>query len=293
MDGAPDRARPRLDAETKVRLLLEIAHRTRGTLELAEVLDRLLDALAAVVSFDAAGIFVLNEDVGATTGRRGALIAGVAERGFDGSPGETDPMLDLGRGIIGHVIRTGEAVVAPDVRRDPRYVVGRRATAAEAAVPIALDGRTIGALNVESDAPAAYGEADLAPLDFFAEAAAIAIERAMLHRRLLAVREVEGQLRLAQEVQARLLPPAPPRLHGWDLAGTSLPSSEIGGDYFDYLPLAGGGLGLAIADVSGKGIPAALVMATFRTALRTELRRQSDVRRVAEELNRALLEPRE
>ncbi len=288
MDGAPEGGRPRLDAETKVRLLLEIAHRTRGTLELGEVLDRLLDALAATVVFDAAGIFVLSEDVGATAGRRGALIAGVAERGFDRRRGEADPMLDLGRGIIGHVIRTGEAVVVPDVRRDPRYVVGRRATAAEATVPIALSGRTIGALNVESDAPAAYGEADLAPLDFFAEAAAIAIERAMLHRRLLAVREVESQLRLAQEVQARLLPPAPPRLPGWDLAGASLPSSEIGGDYFDYLSPAGGGLSLAIADVSGKGIPAALVMATFRVLLRTEAARGAGVAATASAVNRLL-----
>jgi sigma-B regulation protein RsbU (phosphoserine phosphatase) len=288
MDGGSEREAPRLDAETKVRLLLEIAHRTRGTLELGDVLDRLLDALAAVVAFDAAGIFVLREDVGATAGRRGALIAGVAERGFDRQRGETDPMLDLGRGIIGHVIRTGEAVVAPDVSRDPRYVVGRRATAAEATVPIVLNGRTIGALNVESDAPAAYGGADLAPLDFFAEAAAIAIERAMLHRRLLAVHEVESQLRLAQEVQARLLPPAPPKLPGYDFAGTSLPSSEIGGDYFDYLPLAGGALGLAIADVSGKGIPAALVMATFRVLLRTEVARGAGVAKTASAVNRLL-----
>ena len=288
MGGALEGDRPRLDDGTKVRLLLEIAHRTRGTLELGEVLDRLLDALAAVVSFDAAGIFVLCEDVGATVGRRGALITGVAERGFDRRPGESDPMLDLGRGIVGHVIRTGEAVVVPDVSRDPRYVVGRRATAAEATVPIALDGRTIGALNIESDAPAAYGEADLVPLDFFAEAAAIAVERAMLHRRLLAVREVESQLRLAQEVQARLLPPAPPRLAGYDLAGASLPSSEIGGDYFDFLPLADGGLGLAIADVSGKGIPAALVMATFRVLLRVEAARGAGVAATASAVNRLL-----
>ena len=290
MGGAPEGERPRLDDGAKVRLLLEIAHRTRGTLELGEVLDGLLGTLAAVVSFDAAGIFVRCEDVGETAGRRGALIAGIAERGFDRRPGESDPMLDLGRGIIGHVIRTGEAVVVPDVRRDPRYVVGRRTTAAEATVPIALDGRTIGALNVESDEPAAYGEADLAPLGFFAEAAAIAIERAMLHRRLLAVREVESQLRLAQEVQARLLPPAPPGLPGYDLAGASLPSSEIGGDYFDYLPLVDGGLGLAIADVSGKGIPAALVMATFRVLLRIEAARGAGVAATASAVNRQLKE---
>ena len=268
--GRGDRGR-RLDPATQVRLLLEISRRTRGTLELEEILQHLLDTLREVVAYDAAGIFVLRGDVDAPFGRRGALIAGMAERGFDRGPGASDPMLDLGRGVIGHVIRSGRPALVPDVRREPRYIAGRARTASEAAVPVLLDGRTVGALNVESDVLAAYDAADLETLGFFAEAAAIAIEKAMLHRRLLAMREMEGQLRLAQEVQARLLPPAPPPLAGYDLAGTSLPASEIGGDYFDFLPLPGGTLGLAIADVAGKGIPAALVMATYRALLRTAL----------------------
>lgn len=265
--------RPLLDAEERCRLLLEISQRTRGTLELDVLLSRLLDAASGVLPYDAAGFFVLRENLRTTSGRRGALIAGLAERGFERRAGDADPMLDFGHGIVGHVIRTGESVVAPDVERDPRYVVGRRATASEIAVPILLDGRVVGALNLESDRRDGYGEADLEPLRFFAEAAAIALEKAILHRRLLAMREVEAQLRTAQEVQARLLPPAPPQLPGYDLAGRNLSSSEIGGDYFDFLPLAPGVLGLALADVAGKGIPAALVMATFRAFLRTEARR--------------------
>lgn len=281
---------PRLDAAARVRLLLEIAHRTRGTLELGEVLNRLLDALGLIVAFDAAGIFVLRQDLRITSGRRGALIAGIAERGFDRDPHASDPMLDFGRGIVGHVIRTGEPVIASDVRRDPRYVIGRHTTASEATVPISLDGSTIGALNVESDTLRRYGDRDLEPLSFFAEAAAIAIERAMLHQRLLAMREVESQLRVAQEVQARLLPSSAPVIGGYDFAGTSLPSAEIGGDYFDFLPRAADELGLAIADVSGKGIPAALVMAMFRVLLRTEAARGDGVAATAAAVNRLLKE---
>jgi sigma-B regulation protein RsbU (phosphoserine phosphatase) len=91
-------------------------------------------------------------------------------------------------------------------------------------------------------------------------------------------------------VQAGLLPVAAPRITGYDVAGVQLTSQAIGGDYYDYLPLADGRLGLVVADVSGKGIPAALIMATFRAALRSELRRSDDLAGALAAVNRTLLE---
>ena len=145
-----------------------------------------------------------------------------------------------GKGIIGHVIATGEYVVAPDVDREPRYVVGRQATRSEIAVPIALHQRTIGALNLESDRRRAYSEHDVELLRFFANAAALSIEKAMLHRKLLERRFIEGQLQIAHDVQRRLLPRQSPEVAGYDIAGLSLPTYDIGGDYYDYIPLPDG-----------------------------------------------------
>lgn len=108
-----------LSAEAKYRLLLDLSRKVRGTLDLGETLDRFLDTVRAIVEYDAAGIFVLNEDVFAGHRRRG-LIAGVARSGFEERPAETDPMLSHGAGINEHVIRTEESVVARDVRLDPR-----------------------------------------------------------------------------------------------------------------------------------------------------------------------------
>jgi len=287
--AAPRDPRRRLTAETKYRLLLEIWHRIRGTLELDQILERVLDMVGSVVGFDAAGIFVLNEDALMGGGSRGRqLIAGVAQRGFPPHPAESDPMLSSGKGIVGHTIRSGQPVVAADVRREPHYVAGRSGTLSEITVPITLGGRTIGALNLESDALAAYGKHHLGILRFFADAAAIAIEKAMLHRRLLEKEQLDAQLRVAHEVQSRLLPGSPPPVPGYDLGGLSLPSSEIGGDYFDFLPLANGDLALVIADVSGKGVPAALVMATFRALLRTQARGGASPARTAAAVNRLL-----
>lgn len=273
-----------LTAEARYRLLLDLSRKVRGTLDLGETLDRLLDTVRTIVEYDAAGIFVLNEDVFAGHRRRG-VIAGVAQRGFRPQPVESDPMIFRGLGITGHVIRTGECVVAPDVRLDSRYVVGREPTRSEIAVPITVEQRTIGALNLESDRLGAFCDRHLDALRFFAEAAAVAIDKAMLHRGLLEKQKLEAQLRVAHQVQSRLLPQAPPTLGGWDVAAVYIPSSELAGDYYDFLRLPDGRLGLVIADVAGKGVPAALIMATFRALLRAHVATEDGLPRIAARLN--------
>jgi serine phosphatase RsbU (regulator of sigma subunit) len=181
-------------------------------------------------------------------------------------------------------------VIAPDVRRDPRYIIGRRRTLSEVAVPIAQGDQTIGALNLESDHPGTYGQEDLELLRFLADAAAISIERAMLHRQLMDQQRIEGQLRIAHEVQSRLLPGAPPRPGGYDIAGVCIPTFEIGGDYFDHIELADGRLALVVADVSGKGVPAALSMSAFRSIVRTHARMLLQPAELARRVNELLPE---
>jgi sigma-B regulation protein RsbU (phosphoserine phosphatase) len=281
-----------LPSEVRYRLLLELSQRISRTLDLQVVLSDLLQVLRSAVAYDAAGVFVLNRTVPLGGRADPNLIAGMVQHGFDDPPVD-DPMLRSGKGIVGHVIHTGEVVNAPDVRRDPRYVAGRAATRSELAVPIVSEAGTIGCLNVESDRPAFFTAADAELLEFFASAAAFSIGKALLHRQVLEKQRIEDQLKVARDVQAGLLPGAPPDLPGYDVAAVNLPTWAIGGDYYDYVPLAGGRLGLVVADVSGKGIPAALIMATFRAALRTEMRRQGDLPAVAAELNRVVLESRD
>src|SRR5262245_679347 len=278
-----------LTSDARYRLLLEVFHSTRGTLDLHETLDRLLDALQLLVPFDAAGIFVLREEVlPPRSGALGEQIAGVSWRGFTPRSPLTDPMLREGKGIVGHVIRTGEAVCAADVSLDPRYIQGRPGTRSEVAVPIQLDGRTIGAFNLESDTPAAFRAKDVEILSFFAEATAIAVEKAMLHQRLTSADELDRQLRTAQRVQERLLPTRLPDLPGHELAGVCVPSARVGGDFYDIVHLADGQIGLVVADVSGHGLSAAIIMSAFRALARTGLRAGQPLDKVAEMLDREL-----
>lgn len=281
-----------LSVERKYQLLLEISHRIRETLNLDEILEHLLDVAGSVVRCDAAGIFVLNRDLlPVRSGSRQFVVASVVERGFDARAEERhDAVLTRGEGIIGYVIRTGECVITPDIRADPRYIVGRERTQSEVAVPIKHRDETIGTLNLESDAAGAYGTEDLEILQFLADAAAISIERAMLHRQIMDQRRIEDQMRLAHDVQSRLLPGAPPRPDGYDIAGVCLPTFEIGGDYFDYIELPEGRLGLVIADVSGKGVPAALSMSAFRSIVRTHARMSLGLDELADRVNAQLPE---
>ena len=281
-----------LTPELKYRLLLELSQRISRTLDLQVVLQDLLQALHPAVAYDAAGVFVLNRAVSLIRRSDPNLIAGMVQIGFDDPPAD-DPMLRSGKGIIGHVIHTGEVANAPDVRVDRRYVAGRQQTRSELAVPIVGEAGVIGCLNVESDRLAAFSPEDAELLEFFASSAAVSIEKALLHRQVLDKQRIEDQLRVAREVQSGLLPVAPPDLPGYDIAAVALPTWAIGGDYYDYVPLDRGRLGLVVADVSGKGIPAALIMATFRAALRTEMRRHAHLGTVAARLNRAVLESRD
>jgi sigma-B regulation protein RsbU (phosphoserine phosphatase) len=271
-------------------LLLKMSERIGRTFDLPEILKLLLDAVRQVVPFDAAGVFVLSEFVSLPGRRTNRVIAAMAMIGFNPDPNREDPMLGAGKGIIGQVIRTGVPIVAPDVRLNPHYIAGRESTLSEVAIPIAIGARVIGALNLESDRIGAYTDADARDLGFFATAAAISIERAVLHHQVLEKQHLDHHMVLAREVQESLLPRSAPWVPGYDLDGINLPTMEIGGDYYDYLPLADGGMALVVADVSGKGVAAALIMATFRAALRIELRREHAVARVMDEVDRLLLD---
>lgn len=285
--------KPPVVLKSRDQVLLEITHRLRDSLELDDVLNQLLDAHRGIVSYDAAGIFVLNQDVDVTipgSNRSPTVIAGIANRGFDPRPAHRDQMLSQGAGIVGHVISSGQAVIVPDVRLDPRYVAGRQATRSEITIPILLNEHVIGALNLESDQLAAFDRQDPELLLFFADAAAVSIDKAILHKKLIAKEKMDRQLRLAHEVQMQLIPQHPPLIDGYEIAGVCLPTFVIGGDYYDFIDLEQGKLGMVLADVSGHGIPAALVMSAFRAMLRTQARRQNDPATAARFINQSMPE---
>jgi serine phosphatase RsbU (regulator of sigma subunit) len=265
-------------------VLLEITRTLAAPFDLDEVIAAIFQSLRQVVDYDAAAVYLVN--------RKTRLLELVRASGYP--EGSEDAFgLQIGQGIVGWVAKTSEPVIVPDVAADRRYVAARPQTRSELATPMVIEGRTIGVFNLESDLDDAYHDGHLELLSAFAAQAAVAVERAQVAHDRLERRRLEKELAIARDIQQSFLPAGAPIVPGFDLAGTSISHDQVGGDYYDFIPVSETRLGLAIADVSGKGIPAALLMAGFRMSLLAEIRNEFALRAVMRKANSLLHESTE
>ena len=265
-------------------VLLDITRTLSAPFDLEEVIEAIFKSLRQVIDYDAAAIYLV--------GRGTNALELVSHAGYpDGS--EAAFQLNIGQGLVGWVAKTCEAVIVSDVRTDPRYVAARLETRSEIATPMVIEGRTIGVFNLESDALDAYHTGHLEMLTAFAAQAAVAVERARTAHDRVEQRRLEKELAVARDIQRSFLPASAPHIAGFELAGTSITHDEVGGDYYDFIPVSETRLGLAIADVSGKGIPAALLMAGFRMSLLAEIRNEFAIRAVIRKANQLMHESTE
>src|ERR1044071_5888937 len=246
----------------KLRMLLDITSKISRSLDLQEVLNLVMDTLDSLIPYDAAGIFVLQ-----CVGDEPCTFKAEAVRGYDID--ELSKLhLKLGEGFIGSVAVSGKPVISHDVREDPVYVNARDRTRSEMVAPIISNDEVIGVFDLESDELNAYSDDDLQVLTLLASQVAIIIEKVMLHEQLIEKKRLQGQLEVARQVQLELLPPNDPELPGFDISAYNFPTEEVSGDYYDWVKIYDDQLGIVIADVSGKGVPAAILMAFLRAGLR-------------------------
>jgi sigma-B regulation protein RsbU (phosphoserine phosphatase) len=253
----------------KLRLLLDITNKISRSLDLQEILNLVMDTLDSLIPYDAAGIFIVNCADPGPNGEQDepCVFEAEAVRGYD--IGElTELHLKLGEGIIGHVALTGEPIISPDVRNDPMYFNARSETRSEMVAPIISNEEVIGVFDLESDDLDAYAADDLEVLMLLASQVAIIIEKVMLHEQLVEKKRLEGQLEVARQVQLELLPPNDPVLQGFEISAYNFPTEEVSGDYYDWVRIYEDQIGIVIADVAGKGVPAALLMSFLRASLR-------------------------
>jgi sigma-B regulation protein RsbU (phosphoserine phosphatase) len=260
-----------LSVTDKLRLLLDITKKISRSLDLQEVLNLVMDTLATLLPYDAAGIYIIQghkEKESETT--PSAVFRSEAVRGYD-IEDLVELRLKMGEGIIGYVATTGEPVISPDVKNDPRYVNAREETRSEMVAPIISNEEVIGVFDLESDYLNAYTQDDLQVLMLLASQVAIIIEKVMLHEQLVEKKRLEGQLEVARQVQLELLPPSDPNVEGFDISAYNFPTEEVSGDYYDWVRIYDDQIAVVIADVSGKGAPAALLMAFLRASLRVAI----------------------
>jgi sigma-B regulation protein RsbU (phosphoserine phosphatase) len=264
-----------LSVVDKLRLLLDITKKISRSLDLDEVLALVMDTLGSLIPYDAAGIYLITCEgkkggAGEKAENQACTYHTEAVRGYDIEELK-DLRLKMGEGIIGHVAVSGEPVISPEVRHDPRYVNAREETLSEMVAPIISNDEVIGVFDLESDRLNAYTEDDLQVLLLLASQVAIIIEKVMLHEQLIEKKRLEGQLEVARQVQLELLPASDPQLDGFDISAYNFPTEEVSGDYYDWVRIYEDQIGIVVADVSGKGVPAALLMAFLRASLRAAI----------------------
>jgi phosphoserine phosphatase RsbU/P len=219
--------------------------------------------------------------------------------------GDEMPVLEgfqRGHGIIGAIAESGVGEIINDVDADPRRVVEHNTVKALIAAPLRVGERVTGVIALGSTMPMPYTAGELKLLNTLALQTATAIENARLfertvqaaaeRERLLALHQeaeiarakLESELTLAARIQAALFPSELPRLPGYDIAARNRPARQCGGDYYDAIatgrPDAATVL-LCVADVSGKGLPASLVMSNMQATLRALLGRESSLPELA------------
>jgi sigma-B regulation protein RsbU (phosphoserine phosphatase) len=256
----------RQSTDDRLALLYDLSRVFNSTLDLDEVLNRVMDEVISITRAER-GFVMLREDDGQLTFR--------VARGIDQTTIQ-DPQFQVSRSIVERVAREGEPLLTSDALQDDRLstrlsvtILGLRSVLC---VPLKTREGISGVVYVDSRIRAGiFSPADLDLLTAIAASAAIAIENARLYQVAVERGRLERELQMARETQSSLLPRETPRVPGWEFAARWQPARHVGGDYYDFISLDGGRIGLVIADVSDKGMSAALFMAMTRSTVRASV----------------------
>jgi sigma-B regulation protein RsbU (phosphoserine phosphatase) len=261
--------------------LAEVSQRVSASLDLDELLDVIIDALRSLIPYDAAGIYLLD--------KTSQEIQRMVVYGYEVSVDQNE-ILNVGRAAREIVNQQGNAVILNDLQAHPAFLNARTAARSAMAAPILSNKRMIGVFTLESDEQDVYTRSDLALFEKFTLQVALSIEKAQLYRALLDKKRLEQELSIAREIQLSFLPAKPPQLNGFEVAGLNIPSRLVSGDYYDFIRIVDGQWGLVVGDVSGKGIPSSLIMASFRASLLAEIRNNYAIRTIMAKVNQLLWE---
>lgn len=265
-------------------LLQRVAQRINSILDLDVLLEEVVSDVAQTFGYSRSAVLLKDEATNEL------VIAAV--RGWTINYHVKGERFKIGAyGMVGHAGETGETYYAPDVTLDPYYQVSEDSTRSELDIPLKVHGRLIGVFDFQHQEPNAFSVDRIQLLEALAAHVATAIENARLFQRERQDKErMAKELEEARRVQLALFPSRAPELAGFEVTGLCLPCQEVGGDWYDYIPLQDGRLALVLADVSGKGMAAALLMASTRSILRLFAERELPPREVLAQVNRVLVQ---
>ena len=273
-----------VNPEVKLRAIIEITHNLSKALSLDIVLPKLLDSLFKIFVQADRGFILLRD----ADGR-------MVPKAVKFRRPDSDETIRISRTIVNQVLESQQAILSADAASDSRFELSQsiadfRIRSMMCAPLVNGDGHSIGVLQLDtSDQRGRFQQDDLDVLAGVASQAAIAIDNAQLHEAAIRQHQIERDLKLAHKVQQGLLPSAPPKLEGYHFFDFYEPANQIGGDFYDYINLPDGRLAVVLADVSGKGISAALVMAKLAADVRYALASEPTVAKAVRQINTSFI----
>lgn len=261
--------------------LQKASQRISSLLDLDQLIDRIVNEIACSFGLVEANVYLYEQL------REELVLAGV----HGCTVYEKGHCLRLGNGLVGYVAATGQPRYAPDVRKDQYYVACEPSTLSEVAIPLLVEERLVGVFTASHPELNAFPPRQLRILQSLCSHIAVAVRNARLFQQERQEREQMTRDALeARNIQQALLPRGSPYIPGFAVSGLSIPAGAVGGDWYDFIPMEGGLWALVLADVSGKGTAAALLMAATRGVLRSLAEACCQPGEVLQRLNQLLVE---
>ncbi len=257
---------------TKLQAIIEISRSLSSELRIDAVAPKILDSLFQIFPMTERGFLVLKD---ADSGRlvRKAFKhrprSGPRPMSFGRpAPAEDEAPMSFSRSLINLVLENKKAVLSQDAGNDSNLptsasIADLKIRSVLCAPLLTPDGQALGIIQLDTTASRQFSQDDLDLLIAVASQAAISIQNAALHESALAQDRLKRDLGLAEQIQKRFLPQSVPKPPGWQFFAHYQAAYNVGGDYYDLVPLPGDRLAIAVADVAGKGVAAALIMAKF------------------------------
>jgi phosphoserine phosphatase RsbU/P len=262
--------------------LQKASQRISSLLDLDQLIDRIVNEIACSFGLLEANVYLYEQH------REQLVLAGV----HGCTVHEKGHCLRFGQeGLVGYVAATGQMRYAPDVRNDQYYLACEPSTLSEVAIPLLVEERLVGVFTASHPELNAFPPRQLKILQSLCSHIAVAVQNARLFQQERQEREQMTRDALeARNIQQALLPRSSPYIPGFAVSGLCIPVGAVGGDWYDFIPMEGGLWALVLADVSGKGTAAALLMAATRGILRSLAEACCKPGEVLQRLNQLLVE---
>lgn len=278
--------------EVKLKAILEITRKLSSDLKIDTVAPNIIDALMELFPQSERGFLILVDPATKRLIRKAFKYRPNRQTSLI-SPYTDEVPMSISRSIVNHVIGQKRAVLSQDAGADQDLptsasIADLKIRSVMCVPLLAFDGEVLGIIQLDTSSRRQFLQEDLDILTTVAGQASVAVQNASMHEKLLRNASLERDLSIAETVQKRFLPQSVPKIAGYEFFAFYQPTYEVGGDYYDFIPLPGNKLGVALGDVAGKGVAAALMMAKFSGETRFCVSTEPSPQAAIEKLNNVL-----